>query len=59
MSVGWREKNLCEQQFGGTKNGEKFLEQLERERARFPVLQNTAYLETAGTGLIPDYVYEG
>lgn len=36
-----------------------FLEQLERERARFPVLQNTAYLETAGTGLIPDYVYEG
>ena len=36
-----------------------FLEQLERERARFPVLRNTAYLETAGTGLIPDYVYEG
>ena len=28
-------------------------------RERFPVLKEWAYLETASTGLIPDFVYEG
>lgn len=34
-------------------------ELLRTERERFPVLRDSVYLETAGTGLIPDYVYEG
>lgn len=31
----------------------------EEERKRFPAVQTQTYLETSGTGLIPDYVYEG
>ncbi len=29
------------------------------ERKKFPVLREQAYLETSGTGLVPDYVYDG
>jgi len=32
---------------------------LKKERERFPIIKNYAYFETASTGLIPDYVYEG
>jgi cysteine desulfurase / selenocysteine lyase len=32
---------------------------LKRERERFPIIKKYAYFETASTGLIPDYVYEG
>ena len=31
----------------------------ENERKRFPAALTQVYLETGGTGLIPDYVYEG
>lgn len=31
----------------------------ERERENFPALQNSVYLQTASTGLIPTYVYDG
>lgn len=31
----------------------------EDERKRFPAALTQVYLETGGTGLIPDYVYEG
>ena len=31
----------------------------ENERKRFPAAMTQVYLETAGTGLIPDYVYDG
>lgn len=34
-------------------------ELFERERRRFPLIEKYAYFETAATGLIPDYVYEG
>jgi len=32
---------------------------LRQERERVPIIKNYAYFETASTGLIPDYVYEG
>lgn len=33
--------------------------EIQEFRKRFPVTDEWAYLETAGTGLIPDFVYEG
>ena len=35
------------------------MNKFEQERKRFPAALNQVYLETSGTGLIPDYVYEG
>lgn len=34
-------------------------EMIKQFRGHFPVLQDTAYFETAATGLVPDYIYEG
>ena len=35
------------------------MEIFREERKRFPVLKEQAYLETSGTGLVPNYVYDG
>lgn len=34
-------------------------ENIRKEREQFPGLRNSAYFETASTGLIPQYVYDG
>ena len=35
------------------------IEKFRELRAHFPVVQEWAYFESAGTGLVPDFVYEG
>ena len=36
-----------------------FVKSIPELRARVPVTQQWAYFETASTGLVPDFVYDG